>query len=163
MTVEKYKTLEKLKNNYDTLPSVDVLEAIIQLGDDRQSARDWYVKHLERQPSLLAASRWIAGERFENEQPHKLVQRALDQATKPLMRYRCAACGFDSTLFVGAGCGAGAEEFRCLAGNDDACGTASAIALTGLNASRLTLLLGANHARRACRRRYHGKHVTILT
>ena len=82
---------------YFTQASVDVLEAIIQLGDDRQSARDWYVKHLERQPSLLAASRWIAGERFENEQPHKLVQRALDQATKPLMRYRCAACGFEAT------------------------------------------------------------------
>jgi lipopolysaccharide biosynthesis regulator YciM len=25
------------------------------------------------------------------------VQRALDQATKPLMRYRCAACGFEAT------------------------------------------------------------------
>ena len=89
--------LEKLKDNYDTLPSVDVLEAIIQLGNDTRSARDWYVKHLETQPSLLAASRWIAGERFENEQPHTLVQRALDQATKPLMRYRCAACGFEAT------------------------------------------------------------------
>jgi len=88
--------LKTLNNNYDTLPSVDVLEAIIQLGNDTRSARDWYLKHLETQPSLLAASRWIAGERFENEQPHKLVQRALDQATKPLMRYRCAACGFEA-------------------------------------------------------------------
>lgn len=89
--------LAQLKRNYETMPSVDLIEAIIKLDTDTRSARDWYVKHLERQPSLLAATRWIAGERFENEQPHGLVQRALDRATKPLMRYRCAACGFEAT------------------------------------------------------------------
>ena len=89
--------LAQLKRNYDALPSVDVVEAIIKLGKDTRSASDWYITHLERQPSLLAATRWIAGERFENEQPHGLVQRALDQATKPLMRYRCAACGFEAS------------------------------------------------------------------
>lgn len=89
--------LAQLKRNYDSLPSVDVVEAIIKLGNDTRSASDWYIAHLERQPSLLAATRWIAGERFENEQPHGLVQRALDQATKPLMRYRCAACGFEAS------------------------------------------------------------------
>jgi lipopolysaccharide biosynthesis regulator YciM len=89
--------LAQLKRNYDALPSVDVVEAIIKLGNDTRSASDWYIAHLERQPSLLAATRWIAGERFENEQPHGLVQRALDRATKPLMRYRCAACGFEAS------------------------------------------------------------------
>jgi lipopolysaccharide biosynthesis regulator YciM len=89
--------LAQLKRNYDTLPSVDVVEAIIKLGNHTRSASDWYITHLERQPSLLAATRWIAGERFENERPHGLVQRALDQATKPLMRYRCAACGFEAS------------------------------------------------------------------
>lgn len=89
--------LDILQRNYAAAPSVDVVEAIITLDSDTRSARDWYVRHLERQPSLLAAARWIAGERFENEQPHGLVQRALDQATKPLMRYRCAACGFEAT------------------------------------------------------------------
>jgi len=44
----------------------------------------------------VAASRWLAGERFEHEQFHPQVQRALDQATRPLMRYRCAACGFEA-------------------------------------------------------------------
>ena len=89
--------LAQLKRNYEAMPSVDVVEAIIKLDADTRSARDWYVKHLDNQPSLLAATRWIAGERFENEQPHGLVQRALDKATKPLMRYRCAACGFEAT------------------------------------------------------------------
>ena len=89
--------LTLLKRSYEAMPSVDLVEAIIKLDSHTLSARDWYVKHLEQQPSLVAATRWIAGERFENEQPHGLVQRALDKATKPLMRYRCAACGFEAT------------------------------------------------------------------
>jgi lipopolysaccharide biosynthesis regulator YciM len=58
--------------------------------------RDGYIAHLAQQPSLVAASRWLAGETFANEQFHPQVQRALDQATRPLMRYRCAACGFEA-------------------------------------------------------------------
>jgi len=95
--LEQVAALDLLKRSYEAMPSVDVVEAIIRLDSDTHSARDWYVKHLENQPSLVAATRWIAGERFENEQPHGLVQRALDKATKPLMRYRCAACGFEAT------------------------------------------------------------------
>ena len=38
----------------------------------------------------------LAGERFAHEQYRQPVQRALDQATRPLMRYRCAACGFEA-------------------------------------------------------------------
>jgi len=94
---QQVPALALLKRSYEAMPSVDVVEAIIKLDSDTHSARDWYVKHLENQPSLVAATRWIAGERFENEQPHGLVQRALDKATKPLMRYRCAACGFEAT------------------------------------------------------------------
>jgi lipopolysaccharide biosynthesis regulator YciM len=94
---QQQAALALLKRSYEAMPSVDLVEAIIKLDSHTHSARDWYVKHLEQQPSLVAATRWIAGERFENEQPHGLVQRALDKATKPLMRYRCAACGFEAT------------------------------------------------------------------
>jgi lipopolysaccharide biosynthesis regulator YciM len=94
---QQQAALVLLKRSYEAMPSVDLVEAIIKLDSHTLSARDWYVKHLEQQPSLVAATRWIAGERFENEQPHGLVQRALDKATKPLMRYRCAACGFEAT------------------------------------------------------------------
>jgi lipopolysaccharide biosynthesis regulator YciM len=79
------------------MPSIDVIEAIVKLEKDPATARQWYVKHLERQASLVAAGKWIAGEKLQDEQHHTLVQRALDQATKPLMRYRCAACGFEAT------------------------------------------------------------------
>ena len=57
----------------------------------RQAAR-----HLEKEPSLVAAAKWIAGEKLEHEQFHPQVQRALDHAVKPLTRYRCAACGFEA-------------------------------------------------------------------
>jgi lipopolysaccharide biosynthesis regulator YciM len=89
--------VELLKAHYAIAPSVDVMEAIVQLDDDPASSRKGYLLHLEREPSLIAASRWIAGESLGSDQNHKLVQRALDQATKPLMRYRCAACGFEAT------------------------------------------------------------------
>jgi lipopolysaccharide assembly protein B len=89
--------LELLKASYANMPSIDVIEAIVKLEKDPASARQWYVKHLERQASLVAAGKWIAGEKLQDEQHHTLVQRALDQATKPLMRYRCAACGFEAT------------------------------------------------------------------
>jgi lipopolysaccharide biosynthesis regulator YciM len=54
------------------------------------------VQQLQREPSLVAASKWIAGEKLEHEQFHADVQRALDHAVKPLTRYRCAACGFEA-------------------------------------------------------------------
>ena len=93
--------LSMLKTAYATQPSLDVLEAIVKLeatqSSPSPSARDWYVHHLEREPSLVAAAKWIAGEKLEHEQFHPQVQRALDHAVKPLTRYRCAACGFEGT------------------------------------------------------------------
>jgi lipopolysaccharide biosynthesis regulator YciM len=38
----------------------------------------------------------MAGERLEHEQFHPLVQGALEHGARPLMRYRCAACGFEA-------------------------------------------------------------------
>jgi lipopolysaccharide biosynthesis regulator YciM len=85
-----------LRSAYERAPSLDVLEAIVALESDTDSARDWYLKHLGREPSLVAASKWLASEKLEHEQFHPLVQGALDHAARPLMRYRCAACGFEA-------------------------------------------------------------------
>ena len=101
------EALALLQRRYAESPSIDVLEALMALGGSPAHAvaateglpltpRDGYIAHLAQQPSLVAASRWLAGERFEHEQFHPQVQRALDQATRPLMRYRCAACGFEA-------------------------------------------------------------------
>jgi lipopolysaccharide biosynthesis regulator YciM len=90
------QALEILRLAYERSASLDVLEAIVVLEPDAATARAWYVKHLEREPSLVAASKWLAGERLEHEQFHPHVQNALDHAVKPLTRYRCAACGFEA-------------------------------------------------------------------
>ncbi|MDP3699329.1 MAG: lipopolysaccharide assembly protein LapB [Hylemonella sp.] len=91
--------LARLKDIYELAPALDVLEALVTLeaaAGSATSTRDWYVRHLEREPSLVAAAKWISGEKLEHEQFHPQVQRALDHAVKPLTRYRCAACGFEA-------------------------------------------------------------------
>ncbi|MBP7567116.1 MAG: lipopolysaccharide assembly protein LapB [Burkholderiaceae bacterium] len=89
--------------SYAQSPSLDLVEALILSGAplpapgaDTPTATAWYAEHLRREPSLVAASRWLSRERLESEQLHPQVQRALDHAAKPLMRYRCAACGFEA-------------------------------------------------------------------
>jgi lipopolysaccharide biosynthesis regulator YciM len=90
------QALEIRHTSYELSPSLDVLEGIVALEPDATVAREWYVKHLKREPSLVAATKWLAGERLEHEQFHPHVQTALDHAVKPLTRYRCAACGFEA-------------------------------------------------------------------
>ena len=92
--------LTLLQAQYQRSPSLDVLDGIVLLEaaveGPTPNARDWYVRHLAHEPSLVAAAKWIAGEKLEHEQFHPQVQRALDHAVKPLTRYRCAACGFEA-------------------------------------------------------------------
>ncbi|MCO5110531.1 MAG: lipopolysaccharide assembly protein LapB [Burkholderiaceae bacterium] len=94
------QALEVLQQHYAAAPSLDVLDAIVVLTTPAmpQSAdgRQWYLRHLEAEPSLVAAAKWLADERLEHEQYHAQVQRALDHAAQPLLRYRCAACGFEA-------------------------------------------------------------------
>ncbi len=92
---KQHETLALLQRLYQDNPSLDVLEAIVKL-DTQTPAREWYARHLEREPSLVAASRWLASETFEHEAFHPQIQRALDHSTQPLLRYRCAACGFEA-------------------------------------------------------------------
>jgi len=94
--------LARLHALYAEQPSLDCLEAIVRLTQASapqatQLARDWYIRHLQAQPSLVAATRWLASEKLEQEQHHASVQRALEHAVKPLLRYRCAACGFEAS------------------------------------------------------------------
>ncbi len=88
---------ELLKVHYKNSPSIDVMDAIAKLEPNAEAARKWFALHLEGEASLVAASRWIADDTREPDHNHQLVQRALSKATKPLMRYRCAACGFEAT------------------------------------------------------------------
>lgn len=101
MTADALRLLEA---HYQKQPCIDVLNAITALspepdaskGGQDSVASQRYLGHLQKHPSLMAASRWLAGDK--PGQPHlpEPVQRALEQATKPLARYRCAACGFEA-------------------------------------------------------------------
>lgn len=93
---EEVRASRLLSESQEARPSLDVLDALVMLDPQADSARQRYVAHLEREPSLVVAAKWVAGEKLEHEQFHPLVQRALDQAVKPLTRYRCAACGFEA-------------------------------------------------------------------
>ena len=92
------QVLERIKAHYAEAPCIDCLEAIVtletHLGKSPAETRQWYLRHLEKEPSLVAASRWLASEAQAPAQPS--VQRALEHAVKPLTRYRCAACGFEA-------------------------------------------------------------------
>jgi lipopolysaccharide biosynthesis regulator YciM len=94
---QQQQARDLLQAGYAEMPSIDLIEAIIKLDAGPGEPRDRYVQHLEREASLVAAAKWIAGEKLGDAHQHTLVQRALDKATKPLMRYRCAACGFEAT------------------------------------------------------------------
>jgi lipopolysaccharide biosynthesis regulator YciM len=91
--------LHLLETSYAKTASLDVLGAIVNLrtAQGETDTSSLYAKHLEREPSLVAATQWVANEKFEHEQFHPQVQRALERAAKPLQRYRCAACGFEAT------------------------------------------------------------------
>ena len=89
--------LKLLQTHYSQTPSIDVMDAIATLEPTAELARQWFATHLEREASLVAASRWIDIESATPDHDRQLVQRALSKATKPLMRYRCAACGFEAT------------------------------------------------------------------
>jgi len=95
-TAEPFARLQAL---YGISPTLDILDALVRLapGNTPLTERELYARHLEREPSLVAATRWIAQEKLENEQFHPQVQRALDHAVQPLLRYRCAACGFEAS------------------------------------------------------------------
>jgi len=87
---------EVLQAFYHLQLSLDVLEAMVTLGVQGGSdARLPFLQHLQKQPSLLAASRWLAAAPAQEAVP-PAVQKALDNAARPLARYRCAACGFEA-------------------------------------------------------------------
>jgi len=94
------QAIDLLERSYAVTPTVDVADAIVQArvaaGEPPAQARTGYVRHMEQEPSLLAATRWLSHEPFTQEDARAAVQRSLEHAARPLARYRCAACGFET-------------------------------------------------------------------
>lgn len=80
-------------------PSLDVTQALASLCNTPQEGRQHYLDHLKQEPSLVAASLWLADEHFGQPDEEKSVKHALERATEPLKRYRCAACGFEARQY----------------------------------------------------------------
>jgi lipopolysaccharide assembly protein B len=84
-----------LQQAYQHTPSLDVLKALADLTavDDPEAVPALLLQHLDKEPSLVVASQWMQG---QTQTPEGL-QKAMARAVKPLLRYRCAACGFEAT------------------------------------------------------------------
>ncbi|MDP3836466.1 MAG: lipopolysaccharide assembly protein LapB, partial [Hydrogenophaga sp.] len=85
-----------LQASHDRAPSIDITEALASLSADNEVVRNHYLAHLEREPSLVITAQWLAGETLSSATAQARVQKALEQASAPLRRYRCAACGFEA-------------------------------------------------------------------
>ena len=79
--------------------SIDVTQALVSLSEQPQQARQLYIEHLKREPSLVAAGLWLAGESIGLAEQDALLKKTLERQTEPLKRYRCAACGFESRQY----------------------------------------------------------------
>ncbi len=81
---EQASTIAFLASAYAQSHSLDVLQTLVAAG--WKPPKEAYAAHLSKEPSLVAASHLIESES---------TRAALAKATEPLMRYRCAGCGFE--------------------------------------------------------------------
>ncbi len=88
------EVMAALQPMYEQTHSLDLLQALAQMQasvSGEQVVREQQIKHLRHEPSLVIAAQLM---KTQNTQPE--IQRALDKAAQPLLRYRCAACGFEA-------------------------------------------------------------------
>jgi lipopolysaccharide assembly protein B len=81
-----------LQGLYESTRSLDVLQALARLQPGRAQEDAVRAQHLQREPSLVIASQLLKAQGVTPE-----IARALDKATLPLLRYRCASCGFEAS------------------------------------------------------------------
>ena len=94
------QALRLLQTHNEKQAGMDVLDAMVALEADapvkNHSPQQRYLDHLGRHASLMAATRWLVGNSRPEQPLPAPVQKALEQAIRPLARYRCAACGFEA-------------------------------------------------------------------
>ncbi len=80
---------------YNNTHSLDVLQALAKLRANtsgESALREQQLTHLKQEPSLIIAAQLLKAQGIEPS-----IQRALDKAAQPLLRYRCASCGFEAS------------------------------------------------------------------
>ena len=95
---EGASALGKLRALYLRTPTMDILQAIATLEPNAERQRERLLSHLREQPTLSAAQALLAQSqgRTLGEAEAASLRDALVRASRPLQRYRCAACGFEA-------------------------------------------------------------------
>ncbi|MCU7372783.1 lipopolysaccharide assembly protein LapB [Paucibacter sp. O1-1] len=89
--------LATLLAQYQRAPGMHLLLAIAKLEPAAAAQRQRLVTHLRAEPSLSAARMLLTQSKAQlSEEEAPLMAAALDRASRPLQRYRCAACGFEA-------------------------------------------------------------------
>ncbi|MET0209376.1 MAG: lipopolysaccharide assembly protein LapB [Burkholderiaceae bacterium] len=92
--------LTLLEAQYRRHPSMALLQAIALLEPAPEAQRQRLASHLRVEPALSAATLLLQQSQSRqqplNDDEAQLVGAALQRAVRPLQRYRCAACGFES-------------------------------------------------------------------
>jgi len=83
-------------------PSLDVLETLLKLTPSTHERNTLLLQYLEQESSVVVAADWIFEQSIQSHDAEtsslpEPVHRALQRACAPLRRYRCAACGFETT------------------------------------------------------------------
>lgn len=87
-----------LAESYALQPSLDILLARVAMAPNPAAASQLWAQHLQHHPSLVAAAHWLAlnPQSLQAVEIQPSLQHAIDHAATPLLRWRCAACGFEA-------------------------------------------------------------------
>lgn len=91
--------LEKIQQKKQSLDVAAALDWLSQHCDSKESkpTTDYYLEHLQHEPSLIAAGRWLLSHQDKMEKPIlEPICNAISKASKPLLKYRCSSCGFEA-------------------------------------------------------------------
>ncbi len=88
--------LENLQAQYAQHPGMDLLNAMLLLDPQPQAQSRRLLDHLENEPTPSAALAWLRANTELDAAVRERVALAVDRAARPLLRYRCAACGFEA-------------------------------------------------------------------
>ena len=92
------RAIAHLADRYHRAPGMPLLRALARLQPGPQ--RERLAAHLREQPALSAATDLLKlnAPALPADEAGPMIQ-ALEKATKPLQRYRCAACGFEAAHY----------------------------------------------------------------
>ncbi len=93
---ETERALRLLLDRHAAEPSLALLQALGEL--DPAGQRERLLQHVQQHPSLNAA-RGLLQPLLADQPEAPALMRAIDIAAKPLMRHRCAACGFEAAHY----------------------------------------------------------------